>query len=213
MLTKLRSLPCSLYRCAFRPLCLRVRSASSSPTVAPDTSTASCLSVYGRSGVGISIFAMMETALFEARSIVLEIPHGHVRCPAVRDGDNHVRERRPRVIEIVLRRPRRVIRVRMVEPEELRAELRRAALRSSIIGVAHAESPARALVRDVRQRQSRHEPAVASDERPAALVRIRLLAVTPNHAVELPGQHQRAITHRPSKSSRSSTFPPRRETP
>ena len=34
--------------------------------VAPDASTASCLSVYGRSGVGMRIFAMFETALFEA---------------------------------------------------------------------------------------------------------------------------------------------------
>src|SRR5215467_4969039 len=108
-LTKLRSLPCSLYRCARSPECLRVRSASSSPTVAPLASTASCLSVYGLSGVGMSIFAMMKTALFEDRTIVLEKPHRHSLRGAGCHGDDHVRKSRPRVIEVVLRRLRRVI--------------------------------------------------------------------------------------------------------
>src|SRR6185436_13936717 len=103
MLTKLRSLPWSLYRCALRPLCLRVRSASSSPTVAPVASTASCLSVYGLSGVGMRIFAMMKTALFEDRTIVLEKPHGHVRGGTGCHRDDDVREGRPGVIEVVLR--------------------------------------------------------------------------------------------------------------
>src|SRR6185503_8066066 len=103
MLTKLRSLPWSLYRWAFRPLCLRVRSASSSPTVAPATSTASCLSVYGRSGVGMRIFAMMQSALFEARSIVFEKPDRHICRLTLRHGHDHVGERRPRVIQVVLR--------------------------------------------------------------------------------------------------------------
>src|SRR6185295_7874768 len=126
MLTKLRSLPWSLYRCALRPLCLRVRSASSSPTVAPAASTASCLSVYGLSGVGMRIFAMVKAALFEARSIVFQIPHGHrprrrawgrspvgalARRAVAGDGDDDVREGRPRVVEVVLRRPRGVIRM------------------------------------------------------------------------------------------------------
>src|SRR3954454_21064367 len=109
MLTKLRSLPCSLYRCAFRPACFFVRSDSSSPTVAPDASTASSLSVYGRSGVGMRIFAMMQRALFEGRTIFFQEPDGHVDRAAVRDRDDDVREGRPGVIEVVLRRPRRVI--------------------------------------------------------------------------------------------------------
>src|SRR5713226_4680391 len=125
MFTKLRNLPCSLYRCALRPACLRVRSASSSPTVAPAASTASCLSVYGLSGVGMRIFAMMQSALFETRTIVFEKPHGHVarlrgfrrrasalarqvaasagqaRAAISRDRDDDVRKGRPRVIQIV----------------------------------------------------------------------------------------------------------------
>src|SRR6185503_17750945 len=108
-LTKLRSLPCSLYRCVLRPPCLFVRSASSSPTVAPVASTASCLSVYGLSGVGMRIFAMMQTALFESRTIFFQMPHGHVAGQAGRDRDDDVREGRPGMVEVVLRRPRRVV--------------------------------------------------------------------------------------------------------
>src|ERR1700730_8205536 len=113
MLTKLRSLPCSLYRCPFRPLCFCVRSASSSPTVLPSASTESFLSVYGRSGVGIRILvAILKFALFEARSIILQEPDGHVaRLPAC-DRHDHIRKRRPCVIEIVLRRPGGMVRMR-----------------------------------------------------------------------------------------------------
>src|SRR5436190_9030561 len=110
-LTKLRRRPCSLYRCGLRPECLDVRSARSSPTVLPSASTASFLSVYGLSGVGIRIFAMMQTALYECRSIVFQKPDRHVARDAGRDRHDHVRKRRPRVIEIVLRRARRMIRM------------------------------------------------------------------------------------------------------
>src|SRR3978361_878051 len=90
MLTKLRSLPCSLYRCAFRPACFLVRSDRSSPTVAPAASTASCLSVYGRSGVGMRIFAMIETAPFETGTIFLQVPKRHL----FRDGRRRAFHRR-----------------------------------------------------------------------------------------------------------------------
>src|SRR6185436_5316643 len=123
----------------------RVRSASSSPTVAPAASTASCLSVYGLSGVGMRIFAMLKTALFETRTIVLQIPHGHV--PGGRgavgalagrgvpgDRDDDVRKRRPRVIQVVLRWPGRMIRMRVIEPEKLGAKLGRPTLGFPIIG-------------------------------------------------------------------------------
>src|SRR5256885_5608876 len=104
MFTKLRSFPSWLYRCVLRPECFAVRSASSSPTVRPSASTASCLSVNGRSGVGIRILvAMLKRALFECGAIVCEPPYGDVARGARRHGHDHVRERRPRVIEIVLR--------------------------------------------------------------------------------------------------------------
>src|SRR5581483_8836277 len=123
MLTKLRSLPCSLNRCALRPACFAVRSASSSPTVAPSASTASFLSVYGRSGVGMRIFVAMKLALLEAGAVLLQEPHRHVGRRAARDGHDHVGKRRPRVIQIVLGRTRGVIRVRMIEPDQLGAHL------------------------------------------------------------------------------------------
>src|SRR3954464_6869992 len=110
-LTKLRNLPCSLYRWLLSPSCLRVRSASSSPMVAPLASTLSCLSVYGRSGVGMRIFAMMQSALFERRTIVFQEPDGHVDGSALGDRHDDVREGRPRMIEVVLRWPRRMIRM------------------------------------------------------------------------------------------------------
>src|SRR3954462_5693797 len=115
MLTKLRSLPCSLYRCAFKPACFFVRSDSSSPTVAPVASTASCLSVYGRSGVGMRIFAMMQTALFERRTILFQKPYSHIGGRAAHDRHDDVGKRRPRMIQIELRRPRRMIRMRVIE--------------------------------------------------------------------------------------------------
>src|SRR5437764_3035627 len=116
-LTKLRRRPCSLYRCGLRPECLDVRSARSSPTVLPSASTASFLSVYGLSGVGIRIFvAMMQPALYESRSIVFQKPNRHVAGRARRDRHDHVGKRRPRVIQIVLGRPRGMIRVRVIKP-------------------------------------------------------------------------------------------------
>src|SRR5882672_9163522 len=78
MLTKLRSLPSALYRCAFRPGCFVVRSVSSSPMVLPSTSTASFLSVNGRSGVGIRILVAIELALVKCGTVFLEVPHRHV---------------------------------------------------------------------------------------------------------------------------------------
>src|SRR5213596_1570770 len=107
MLTKLRSLPWSLYRCAFRHECFVVRSVSSSPTVLPSASTASFLSVNGRSGVGIRILVAIELALVKCGTVFLEIPHGHSLGLSIGHGHDDVRKRRPRVIEIVLRRPGR----------------------------------------------------------------------------------------------------------
>src|SRR3954463_10856933 len=133
MLTKLRSLPSALYRCALRPACLLIRSASSSPTVLPSTSTASFRSVNGRSGVGIRILVAIELALFKCGTVFLQKPHRHDFSLRACHGDDDVRERGPRMIQIVLRRPRRVIRVGVIKPEQFAAELGGALLRQSII--------------------------------------------------------------------------------
>src|ERR1700722_10784678 len=145
MFTKLRSLPWSLYRWAFRPACLTTRSARSSPTVAPSASTASFLSVYGLSGDGIRIFVAMELALFEYGAVVFQPPHRHVCCGTCRDRDDHVSERRPRVVQIVLRRTRRMVRMRMIEADELSAEVAAPLLRQTIIRRPHEEAPPRSF--------------------------------------------------------------------
>src|SRR5688500_2249247 len=105
-LTKFRSRPSSAYRCLRRPSCFFVRSASSSPTVAPLTSTDSFLSVNGRSGVGMWIvFGIGQVFRIEAGAIVAEKPRRHVFWDAGADGNDDVGKNRPGVVQIVLRRP------------------------------------------------------------------------------------------------------------
>src|SRR3954469_820007 len=180
-LTKLRSLPCSLYRCAFRPEWRFVRSASSSPMVAPSASTASFLSVYGLSGVGIRILVAIELALIETGSIVFQEPHGHVARGAGHDRHNHVREIRPRMIEVELRWLRRMIRMRMVEPEELGTELRGATFGLAVVRRPHQEAPPRPFLSRVRQRHRRGHARAGAHQRAPAFVGKRFFAVPPNH--------------------------------
>ena len=71
----------------------------------------------------------------------------------VADGNDYIRKVRPRVVQIVLRRPRRVIRVRVIKPEKLGAQLARAPLGRLVILRPHQEPPPRALFRRVRQRE------------------------------------------------------------
>src|SRR6185436_11597818 len=126
-LTKFRSRPSSAYRCLRRPSYRVVRSASSSPTVAPLTSTDSFLSVNGRSGVGMLIvFGICQLFLVEGGTILAQSPGRHVLRRAGANGNDDVREERQRVIEIVLRRPGRMIGMGMIEPEQFSTELRRA---------------------------------------------------------------------------------------
>src|SRR5439155_21148050 len=144
--TKLRRRPSSVYRCAFRPACRFVRSASSSPTVLPSASTASFLSVYGLSGVGIRILvAMMERALFECGSIVLQEPDGHVAGDRRRHRNDDVGEGRPRMIQIVLRWPRRMIGIRVVEPEQIAVKLAGPLLGEPVVRRADEKAPSRTL--------------------------------------------------------------------
>ena len=71
-------LPLVVVEMRLEAACFAVRSASSSPTVLPSASTASFLSVNGRSGVGIRILVAIELALFKCRTIFFQKPHGHV---------------------------------------------------------------------------------------------------------------------------------------
>ena len=108
MLTKLRSLPCSLYRCALRPACFVVRSASSSPTVAP-------LGLDGVLLIGVrpersgnqNFRRHVQLALFETDRSSFSHQTVISRGPPGRHRHDHVGEGRPRVVQIVLRRAAR----------------------------------------------------------------------------------------------------------
>src|SRR5438477_6006 len=177
-LTKLRSLPCSLYRCALRPECFLVRSASSSPIVAPCASTASCLSVYGRSGVGIRIFVVaIQRALIKTGSIFFQKPHGHRAHRSRHHRDDDVVERWPRVIQVELRWPCRMIRMRVVKPQQLAATRARLLFGGSIVRGSHQKPATRTFLGRVRQRHRGRHFVASADKRAAALVRERLLAV------------------------------------
>src|SRR5689334_2187577 len=63
MLTKLRSLPCSLSRCRPRSPYSTVSARINSPTVLPLTAIESCRAVYCLNGVGIRILAMLNSVL------------------------------------------------------------------------------------------------------------------------------------------------------
>src|SRR5438034_2232603 len=195
MFTKLRSFPSWLYRCAFKPECFVVRSTSSSPTVLPSASTASFLSVNGRSGVGIRILVAIELALVKCGTVFLQIPDGHgsrlrpsgamAGRSITGHGHDDVRKRRPRVIEIVLRRPRRMVRMRMIETQQVAAELARFLLGHAVIRWADHETAARSFFSGVWQRDRRCHAAALSNERAATLVRVRFFAVPADLRVDL----------------------------
>ena len=139
--------------------------------VVPSTSTASCLPVNGRSGVGIRILFAM--SVFYAGSFrALRSPRRYGprlqrattssslwlgRC----DGHDHVPEKRPRVIEIVLRRTRRMIRDASGRTPAAPARARVASCSATCSPTADQEPPARPLLGRVRQRERAVDDAVA----------------------------------------------------
>jgi hypothetical protein len=84
------------------------------------------------------------------------------------------------MIQIVLRRLRRVIGMRMIEPEQIALHSRRVGFGLLVIRRPYQKSAPRALFRRVRQ--GRHVPydTVAANQRAAAFVRIGLYSVPPN---------------------------------
>ena len=88
-----------------------------------------------------------------------------------------------------------MIRMRVIEAEQLGAERRGALLGLAVVLRPHQEPPPRPFLGGVRQRERRRDHAVAAEERAAALVRIGFDAVargsrrsTPVSSVE---RHQR----------------------
>src|SRR3954465_6680015 len=147
--TKLRRRPCSLYKCGFNPAYFAVRSPSSSPMVTPSASTASCLPVNGRNGVGIRIlFAISYTSFgrgntatlraferifAELRTIGGQPPDGHLLRLPLLNRNNHIPEERKRVIEIILGRARRMIGMRVVKSQKILLEPLRFLLHEFVI--------------------------------------------------------------------------------
>jgi hypothetical protein len=111
---------------------------------------------------------------FKARTIVAEQPRRHIFWDACADGNDDVREHRPRVVEIVLRWPGRVVWMRMIEPNQLGAQFPCASLGCKVILGANEKSPARTLFRCVRQPEGGDDVAIAAEQGTAALVRVSL---------------------------------------
>ena len=74
--------------------------------------------------------------------------------------------------------------MRMIEPEQLAAQLGRAALRLPIIRRPHQKPAPRTFFGRVRQRDDVGHRVVAADERAAAFVRIRFLPVHADRLVD-----------------------------
>src|SRR5207247_9061210 len=121
----------------------------------------------------------MKLALFKYGSVVFEPPHGNVARLAGGDRDNHVGKRRPRVVQIVLRRPRGMVGMRVIEPEKLATKLAPALFGQSIVRRPHQKSSARSLLGRVGQLYGRLEAVGPHPQRTAAFMRIRYVPVTP----------------------------------
>src|SRR5438876_535037 len=145
----------------------------------------------------------MKLALFKYGSVVFEPPHGNVARLAGGDRDNHVGKRRPRGM----------VGMRVIEPEKLATKLAPALFGQSIVRRPHQKSSARSLLGRVGQRHGRLDAVAPPHQRTAAFMRIRFFAVTPDLVLEGRSEAQSAIRHRRSRTSRSNTFLPRRETP
>ena len=74
--------------------------------------------------------------------------------------------------------------MRMIEAKQLEAELARPRFRETVVGRPNQKAPPRTFLGRVRQRHDAADMTVASDERAAALVRIRLLAVPPDSYID-----------------------------
>src|SRR5947209_5860723 len=133
-LTKLRSLPSSLYRWRFSSPYWDVSAPRSSPTVPPVSSTESFLSAYWRSGVGMRILGIVirigQDQLFGIGNGLLLVGNERFRVvdPAGLNGDNHVRVPGPGVREVGRREVGVAIRVRVEEAEHVEPEFAGAAV-------------------------------------------------------------------------------------
>src|SRR5678815_2896326 len=95
------------------------------------------------------------------------------------------------MIEVVLRRPGRMIRMRVIEAQEVATGLGRALLRLPIVGWANQESPTGAFLGRIGQGIGRSHRPIATDKRPATFIGIRLHPVCADGRVHSRPQRQR----------------------
>jgi hypothetical protein len=131
----------------------------------------------------------------KAGAIVAEKPRRHIFWDARSDGNDDVREDRPRVIEVVLGRPSRVIGMRMIEAKQVGPQLPGSPLGLHVVLRADEEPSARPLICRVRESEGGNDVPVAAEERTAALIRVRLDTVLTDgvrHPCLKVERHQRA---------------------
>jgi len=114
--------------------------------------------------------------LFESGAVFAQPPRAQGARRAGGHGDDDVTEVGPRVIEVVLRRFRRMVGMRVIEADELRAACRGMVFRQPVVRRADAEAAARPFGRDVVERPDVDDVGVrvirGADQRAAAFVRI-----------------------------------------
>ena len=81
------------------------------------------------------------------------------------------------MVQIVLRRPSRMVGVRVVKPEQVGAQIRGATLRLTVVQRPHEEPAARTFVRGVGEREGREDLALTAEQGATALVGIGFDAV------------------------------------
>src|SRR5215471_17353267 len=106
----------------------------------------------------LGIVRRRELFRVEGGAILSQTPRGHILWDARANGNDYVRERGPRMIQVELRRTRRVVGMRMIEPEEVGTRRTGVLLGFPIIRGADLKTAARPEIGGVRQREGgRHE--------------------------------------------------------
>src|SRR6478672_13296305 len=91
----------------------------------------------------------------------------------------------------------------MIETEQVDAECRRALLGLLVVAGTHEKAAPRALFGGIRQRHEIGDVAVSTEQRAAAFVRIRLLAVRTDRLVDRRGDRHARLKGSRSVGSRS----------
>src|SRR5579862_385123 len=132
-------------------------------------------------------------------TVVVQAPRRGVFGLALLNAHNNIAIPRPGVIPVVLARARRGVRVRMIPPDEVELLLAGGFFRQADIVGRDFEAVARRIVATVCQGQEVDHLAgiiaIASEERPTALVRVGLHAVRMDSAHHLVAYFQRRDAH------------------